>query len=37
MGRLLSRSARVAYTFLMLNYAAAVALFAAMRGRRVWR
>jgi hypothetical protein len=32
-----SRIARVAYTFVMMNYAAVAGLFAAARGRRVWR
>ena len=31
------RVARVAYTFVMMNYAAIVGLFAVRRGRRVWR
>jgi hypothetical protein len=31
------RVARVAYTFVLMNYAAVVALLAAMRGRKVWR
>jgi hypothetical protein len=33
----MSRIARVAYTFVMMNYAAVAGLFAAVRGRRVWR
>ena len=37
MSRLMSRIARVAYTFVMMNYAAVAGLFAAVRGRRVWR
>ena len=32
-----SRIARVAYTFVMMNCAAVAGLFAAARGRRVWR
>jgi hypothetical protein len=32
-----SRIARVAYTVVMMNYAAVAGLFAAMRGRKVWR
>ncbi len=32
-----SRIARVAYTFVMMNYAAVAGLFAAARGRKVWR
>jgi hypothetical protein len=31
------RLARVAYTFVMLNYAAIAGLFALRRGREVWR
>jgi hypothetical protein len=37
MGRALSRLARAAYTVVMLNYAAVAGLFAAARGRRIWR
>ena len=33
----LSRAARFAFTFVMMNYAAVVGLFAAARGRRVWK
>jgi hypothetical protein len=32
-----SKAARVAYTVVMMNYAAVVALLAAARGRRIWR
>jgi len=32
-----ARLARVAFTFVMMNYAAVAGLFAAARGRRVWR
>jgi hypothetical protein len=32
-----SRIARVAYTFVMMNCAAVAGLFAAARGRKVWR
>jgi hypothetical protein len=32
-----SRVARVAFTFVMMNYAAVAGLFAATRGRKVWR
>jgi hypothetical protein len=32
-----SRIARVAYTFVMMNCAAVGGLFAAARGRKVWR
>lgn len=31
------RLARVAYTFVMMNYAAVAGLFAVRRGREVWR
>jgi len=31
------RLAKVAYTFVMMNYAAVAGLFAVGRGRRVWR
>ncbi len=37
MQRALSRLARLAYTFVMMNYAAAAGLVAAARGRKVWR
>jgi hypothetical protein len=33
----LTRLAKVAYTFVMMNYAAVAGLFAAARGRKVWR
>jgi hypothetical protein len=32
-----SKVARVAYTLVMMNYAAVAGLFAATRGRRSWR
>jgi hypothetical protein len=35
--KFLSQAARVAFTFVMMNYAAVAGLFAAVRGRRVWR
>jgi hypothetical protein len=35
--RAVSTVARVAYTFVMMNYAAVAGLFAAARGRRIWR
>jgi hypothetical protein len=35
--KLLERAARVALTFVMMNYAAVAGLFMATRGRRVWR
>lgn len=31
------RAARVAFTFVMMNYAAVAGLFALRRGREVWR
>jgi hypothetical protein len=31
------RLARVAYTFVMMNYAAVAGLFSVRRGREVWR
>jgi hypothetical protein len=33
----LERAARLALTFVMMNYAAVAALGAAIRGGRVWR
>jgi hypothetical protein len=35
--RLLERAARMALTFVMMNYAALAGLIAATRGRKVWR
>jgi hypothetical protein len=35
--RFVSWGARVAFTFVMMNYAAVAGLFAAARRRRVWR
>lgn len=37
MNQLVSRLARVAYTIVMMNFAAVAGLVAAARGRRVWR
>jgi len=37
MGRLASRAARIAFTFVMMNYAAVAGLFAAARARKVWK
>jgi hypothetical protein len=37
MNGLLSRLARIAYTVVLMNYAAVAGLIAAARGRRVWR
>jgi hypothetical protein len=34
---LLSRIARLAYTVVMMNYAAVAGLVAAVRGRSVWK
>lgn len=33
----MNRLARLAFTFVVLNYAAVVGLFAAVTRRRVWR
>jgi len=35
--RLMSKAARVAFTFVMMNYAAVAGLVAAARGRKVWK
>jgi hypothetical protein len=35
--KILIRVAKIAFTFVMMNYAAVAGLFAAARGRRVWR
>jgi hypothetical protein len=35
--KLLDRAARLALTFVMMNYAAVAGLLMAARGRRVWR
>ena len=37
MSRMVTRAAKVAFTFVMMNYAAVAGLFAATRGRNVWR
>lgn len=37
MTTIVSRVARLAYTVVMMNYAAVVGLFAAVRGRRTWK
>jgi hypothetical protein len=34
---IVSRVARLAYTVVMMNYAAVAGLFAAVRGRRTWK
>jgi hypothetical protein len=36
-GRTIARAARIAFTFVMMNYAAVAGLLAAVRGRQVWR
>ena len=35
--RIVSKAARVAFTFVMMNYAAVAGLVVAARGRRVWK
>ena len=35
--KLLERAARVAFTFVMMNYAAVAGLAALRRGREVWK
>ena len=35
--RAVARLGRIAFTFVMMNYAAVAGLFAAARGRRLWR
>jgi hypothetical protein len=37
MRRTITRAARIAFTFVMMNYAAVAGLFAAARGRHAWR
>jgi hypothetical protein len=37
MGARLARLARVAYAFVLMNYAAVAGLFAAVSRRRIWR
>jgi hypothetical protein len=37
MPALMSRIARLAYTVVMMNYAAVAGLVAAVRGRSVWK
>jgi hypothetical protein len=34
---MIRRLARIAFTFVMMNYAAVAGLVAAARGRKVWR
>jgi len=33
----IERAARIAFTFLVLNFAAVVGLWAALTGKKVWR
>lgn len=33
----IARAARVAFTFVMMNYAAVAGLLVAARGRRIWK
>ena len=35
--RLMSKAASIAFTFVMMNYAAVAGLVAAARGRRIWK
>jgi hypothetical protein len=35
--RPIHRAAKIAFTFVMMNYAAVAGLFAAVRGRGVWK
>jgi hypothetical protein len=35
--RVAAKAARVAFTFVMMNYAAVAGLFAAARTKRVWK
>ena len=37
MRRVAAKAARIAFTFVMLNYAAVAGLFAAARVKRVWK
>ena len=37
MRRVAARAARLAFTFVMMNYAAVAGLVVAARGRRVWK
>jgi hypothetical protein len=37
MRRFASKAARIAYTFVMMNYAAVAGLFVAARTKRVWK
>ncbi len=35
--RVISKAARIAFTFVMMNYAAVAGLVVAARGRKVWK
>jgi hypothetical protein len=35
--RIISKAARIAFTFVMMNYAAVAGLVVAARGRKVWK
>jgi hypothetical protein len=37
MRRLAAKAARLAFTVVMMNYAAVAGLFAAVRAKRVWK
>jgi hypothetical protein len=37
MRRVAAKAARIAFTFVMLNYAAVAGLFAAARAKQVWK
>ncbi len=37
MRRFATKAARLAFTFVMMNYAAVAGLFAAVRAKRVWK
>jgi hypothetical protein len=37
MRRLATKAARIAFTIVMMNYAAVAGLFAAARAKRVWK
>ena len=37
MRRVAARAARIAFTFVMMNYAAVAGLFSAVRAKRVWK
>jgi hypothetical protein len=37
MGRVAKKAARLAFTFVMMNYAVVAGLFAAARAKRIWK